>query len=140
MSFIRLNPVTAKVLRALVYFYEKNGDFAYVPFGPIVRKTGVEVRAVRRACRYLARRGLAEFQKGLVNEDGFFAGAGYCATKKGVDAVFPYRKAVVCSECGGSGHTYGYGSTDPSEKAQHVTCSVCNGEGGYYKDVDIHDI
>lgn len=38
---------------------------------------------VRRSVRALARKGWAEFHKGLCTEDGEFAGAGYCISNEG---------------------------------------------------------
>jgi transcription initiation factor IIE alpha subunit len=54
-----------------------------VGFDPICRDTDLPRNEVRRIIRHLARKGLAEFHRGLCNEDGEFAGAGYCITKAG---------------------------------------------------------
>jgi hypothetical protein len=43
--------------------------------------------AVRRACRSLARKGLAEYHKGLWTMDGVPGGAGYAATMAGADLL-----------------------------------------------------
>lgn len=40
---------------------------------------------VRRSCRALARKGLAEYHCGLWNDEGEPAGAGYCVSKAGLD-------------------------------------------------------
>ena len=40
-------------------------------------------KEIRRACRSLARKGLAEYSRGLWNDDGVPAGSGYGATKMG---------------------------------------------------------
>lgn len=45
---------------------------------------GTARAGVRRACRSLARKGLAEYHKGLWTEDGEPAGAGYCISKVGI--------------------------------------------------------
>ena len=60
-----------------------------VGFGPVQRSTRVDGTpldrsVIRRAIRSLARKGLAEYHKGLVTEDGEFAGAGYCITNEGI--------------------------------------------------------
>ncbi len=62
-----------------------------VPFRVIEHDTGFDRRTVRVHVRRLARKGLAEFHKGLWSEDGGPAGAGYCITKAGVklEADFP---------------------------------------------------
>ncbi len=52
-------------------------------FAPIEQITGYDRRTVKRHVRALARKGLAEYFRGLCTEDGEFAGAGYCITKAG---------------------------------------------------------
>lgn len=59
-------------------------DFGYSGFARIMDDTKLERKAVRRACRSLARKGLAEYGRGLWNDDGEPAGSGYCATRTGV--------------------------------------------------------
>ena len=54
-----------------------------LPFAPICREWGIDRKAVRRACRSLARKGFARFQRGLWSDDGEPAGAGYCITDTG---------------------------------------------------------
>ena len=46
-----------------------------------------DVKEVRRGCRSLRRKGLAEFYRGLMTEDGQVAGSGYCISSKGCDLV-----------------------------------------------------
>lgn len=62
-------------------------DWRAYSFRPLVKQTGLDRRLVRLACRSLARKGLAAFEKGLWTEDGEVAGAGYRATDKGVSAL-----------------------------------------------------
>lgn len=38
------------------------------------------------------------------------------------------RRLVVCGNCGGTGHDYGY-DIDPGSKPFKVPCSVCDGQG-----------
>ncbi|CAB4142840.1 hypothetical protein UFOVP452_44 [uncultured Caudovirales phage] len=45
---------------------------------------GGDPREVRCVVRRLARKGLAKHMRGLMNEDGFVAGSGYCLTAAGV--------------------------------------------------------
>ncbi len=59
----------------------------YSPFAPICDEWGLDRKAVRRACRSLARRGLTEFRAGLWNEDGETAGAGYGLTPAGKEIL-----------------------------------------------------
>lgn len=80
---MRLNPVEAKVLSVLVEDYDPDGPF--YSFAAIIAAGGPDDRkAVRRACRSLARKGLARYGRGLWTEDGEMAGAGYAATKAAV--------------------------------------------------------
>lgn len=55
---------------------------------------GLDIKQARRACRSLARKGLAEFHRGLFNDDGQVAGSGYGITEKGKAFVSP------CDICG----------------------------------------
>lgn len=70
--------------RVLEYLCESySEEFGYSPFRPIMIYTSLPRATVRRACRALTRKGLAEFGKGLWTDDGEMAGSGYRATKKG---------------------------------------------------------
>lgn len=82
---MRLNANETKVLRALVEVWCADAGFcAFVYLG---EETKLERKDVRRACRALRRKGLAEFGAGLWSEDGEMRGAGYAATKAGRDWV-----------------------------------------------------
>lgn len=59
----------------------------FVPFAPLIERTGLDRAQVRRHCRYFARKGLAEYSKGLWTEDGEPAGAGYGITSAGIHAL-----------------------------------------------------
>lgn len=88
-----MSPNKISALQALVRHTRPLGEMC-VGFATLARETGQERAVVRRAVRSLARDGLAEFHRGLVNEDsGEFAGAGYCVTYAGQDAEMnlPYR-------------------------------------------------
>jgi len=57
-------------------------DLCYMNFDGISKRTGLDRRVVRLACRSLKRKGLALFGTGLCHEDGTFAGAGYAFNPK----------------------------------------------------------
>ena len=81
-----LNPTASSVLKFLAGEYSE--DFGCFGFAGIMEGTGINDRkAIRRACRLLARKGFAEFHKCLWSEDGKPRGAGYGATKAGVEAA-----------------------------------------------------
>lgn len=86
MTSPKINTSEAKVLAVLAAI---SGDFGCFSFRPIMRRTRLNRAAVRRACRSLARKGLARFHRGLWTEDGEPAGSGYCATEQGVAAADP---------------------------------------------------
>lgn len=83
---MKLNSDAQKVLAFLVEQYSYEG-FGYCPFGTISANTQLERKVVRRACRLLARKGLAEYGKGLWTEDGEPAGSGYSATRAGKEHI-----------------------------------------------------
>ena len=63
-------------------------DFGYFCFAAVEQRLadkGIKLdrKAIRRACRSLARKGLAEYGKGLWSDDGEPAGSGYCAKRAG---------------------------------------------------------
>ena len=58
----------------------------YYSFDPIIVRTGLDRKQVRRAVRSLARRGFAVYARGLWTDDGEPAGAGYACTQAGRDA------------------------------------------------------
>ena len=65
-------------------------DWTYVPFSYITKRTRQPRKAVRRHCRALKRKGLAQYARGLFNEDGEVCGAGYSITHEG-RAVLRYK-------------------------------------------------
>ena len=77
----RLNEAEAKVLNVLAHIY--GHDENCYGFAPIAKHTKLDRPTVRRACRFLARRGLAAYERALWSHDGEPAGAGYCATEAG---------------------------------------------------------
>ena len=60
-----------------------------MPFAPLMQHTGLDRKTVRRNVRALARKGLAEYFRGLWTEGGEPAGAGYCITTAGLAFLNP---------------------------------------------------
>jgi predicted transcriptional regulator len=77
-----MTPDAKNCLDALDSMTAPDGDMC-VPFAPIMSTTGLDRKHVRRCIRGLARKGLAEYFRGLFTEDGEMAGAGYCITREG---------------------------------------------------------
>ena len=69
-----MSPTEETVLLELV----TSGE-GYQCFASLMVGTKLDRRTVRRCCRSLARKGLAEFGKGLWSEDGEPRGSGYRA-------------------------------------------------------------
>ena len=69
-------------LAALNNMSEPDGEIC-VPFAPIMSATELDRKTVRRNIRRLARKGYAEYFRGLCTDKGELAGAGYCITKAG---------------------------------------------------------
>jgi len=80
----KLTPNCAKVL---AFLCTGGYDFGCFPFAPIMKATGLDRPTVRRTCRLLKRKGLAEFHRGLWTDDGEMAGAGYSASPAGRQAL-----------------------------------------------------
>lgn len=74
-----MNTSEIKVLEALDAYYL---DGALYSRG-IVEITGLQMLQVRRAVKSLVRRGYAELQRGLFDDDGRVAGSGYACTLEG---------------------------------------------------------
>ncbi len=75
-----------KCLEALDELTAPHGEYC-VPFAPVMTTTGFERKTTRRYVRALARKGLAEYFRGLCTENGEFCGAGYCITDAGRKAL-----------------------------------------------------
>lgn len=89
---IKINENERKVLEKLVEAYEPEEWGAY-GFKSLSLITELEIKAVRRSCRSLAKKGLAAYERTLWSDDGP-AGAGYRATEKGAEFIEP------CDVCG----------------------------------------
>ncbi len=82
-----MRPHHVAVLTALETWTLPQGEMC-MGFSPIAAESGInDVRTVRRIVRHLARKGYAEYHRGLCTEDGDFAGAGYCITRAGIEAL-----------------------------------------------------
>ena len=77
---MKLNDNEQKVLGALNFSAD---GVCFCGFAWLMDETGLDRKAVRRACRSLRRKGLAQFAIGLWNEDGEPRGSGYAATEVG---------------------------------------------------------
>lgn len=75
-----INYKERKCLKVLAEHYGLDSNYLY--FIHIMDVTKLTRGEVRRAVRSLARKGLAEYRRGLWSDDGP-AGAGYCCTKEG---------------------------------------------------------
>jgi DNA-binding MarR family transcriptional regulator len=78
---IKISEREKACLTYLLTLYGYDQDCTY--FRYIAKNTGLEERQVKRSVRSLARKGLAEYVRGLFDEDGFVAGSGYRATELG---------------------------------------------------------
>ena len=79
--------MNADARAVLTYLVEHVGVDMFISFAPIMRHTKLDRPTVRRACRMLKRRGLADFSAGLWNDDGEPCGSGYCATDAGRESI-----------------------------------------------------
>jgi DNA-binding MurR/RpiR family transcriptional regulator len=64
-------------------------DFGYLSFRGIAARGNIDLSTVRRSVRALARKGFAQFEKGLWSDDGTPRGSGYCATREAISALQP---------------------------------------------------
>ena len=80
----KVNENEQKVLEYLASEYEEG--MAYY-FTSIEEGTKLDRKTVRRSCRSLTRKGLAQFVRGLFDDDGKVAGSGYSVTLQGAKLV-----------------------------------------------------
>lgn len=78
---MKINDNEQKVLECLTDGGYEEGTAFY--FRGIVSKTGLDLKQVRRYCHSLTKKGLAEYVRGLFDDDGMAAGSGYAATNEG---------------------------------------------------------
>lgn len=81
-----MRPHHKKVLQELDDWTTPHGEMC-MHFKPIAIALGIEKTEVRRIVRCLARKGYAEYWRGLWNDEGMPAGAGYCITPEGRAAL-----------------------------------------------------
>jgi hypothetical protein len=79
---MKISAMQADCLEALSSHTMPHGEMC-VRFWTVEQSTGRPRREVRLAIRALARKGLAEYHRGLMTEDGDLAGSGYCITPAG---------------------------------------------------------
>lgn len=84
----KTNEKEHKILEKLADEWHPDEWHAY-SFKSLAKQTGMEVNEVRRACRSLARKGLAVYERVLVDMDGIPAGAGYRASEEGAALMNP---------------------------------------------------
>jgi hypothetical protein len=82
-----------RCLDELVEYFESDMNCLYFKY--IASETKLTESQVRRAVRSLARKGLAEYVRGLFDDDGQVAGSGYCATFQGALLV---KGCVKCKQ------------------------------------------
>lgn len=87
MDKITISDLQKKVLVNLVEFANENEEGWCKFFKGIASETGLEIKKVRLACRALARKKLAEYNRGLFDDDGMVVGSGYCATRAGIELI-----------------------------------------------------
>jgi hypothetical protein len=90
-----------RALEVLSDHYGAEGPCLY--FRTIAEIGGIDPKKVRRAVRSLARKGYAEYVRGLFDDEGKTAGSGYCCTRAGVDAF----AAVTIDERGSKTRKHG---------------------------------
>ena len=78
-----MSPIEMQVLRALADHYEPRGNGMFFNFASLAVESEVPRSKIRRTVRSLARKGFAEYGKGLWTEDGRPAGSGYRCTDTG---------------------------------------------------------
>lgn len=86
---VKISDRERKCLESLVMIYSEYDEGRCTYFRVISKQTGLTEQQVRRSVRSLARKGLAEYHRGLFDDDGFTAGSGYCATKAGAELIDP---------------------------------------------------
>lgn len=92
---VNLNPNELKILESLNEIRSESEEGTCCGFDWIRQGTGLDRAAARRACRSLARKGFAEFHRGLMDDEGKVAGSGYCISVAGEAYLNP------CDVCSG---------------------------------------
>ncbi|MBN8966103.1 MAG: hypothetical protein J0H89_12165 [Rhizobiales bacterium] len=79
----RVSPTELKVLKALAEIFWDEFDWRAMGLKGIASHAELDIKKVRRPTRALARKGLAAYERFLVDDEGRAAGAGYRATVAG---------------------------------------------------------
>ena len=74
------------VLNCLYWHSQPAGEYC-ISFKFICAETGLTRETVQKICRRFAHEKMAEFWRGLMNEDGELAGSGYCISEAGKDLL-----------------------------------------------------
>lgn len=90
----KISELQRKVLNELAEHYSSDANCMYIKF--IASECGVDYRQARLAVRALARKGLAQYVRGLFDEDGMVAGSGYCCTFEGALLVKGCHNKETC--------------------------------------------
>jgi len=82
-AVLKISEREKKALSALyeTYFSSEEGSCVYSR--TVAERSGMEVNQSRNALRSLVRKGLAEYHRGLFDDDGFVAGSGFCVSPAG---------------------------------------------------------
>lgn len=91
---MKINENERKVLELLEESYFGEDDWGAWHFKPLVNRTKLTLKEVRRACRSLHKKGLTSYERALIDDDGNFAGAGYRTTEQGAALVKPCLKCA----------------------------------------------
>lgn len=83
-----------KVLQVLGEHFSADANCLYIR--TIAKEAKLEQRIARIAVRALARKGLAQYVRGLFDDDGMVAGSGYCATREGAMVVNGCKNKATC--------------------------------------------
>lgn len=88
-----MTTISERELRVLKILSDHEGYACYSL--PIARKLRLKKSQVLRSMRSLSKKGLAEYLRGLFDEDGFTAGSGYACTPQGF--FFLEERNKVCN-------------------------------------------
>lgn len=90
----KISDLQRRVLAVLGEYFSCEANCVYIRY--IAKEAGVDYRQARIAVRALARKGLAEYVRGLFHEDGTAAGSGYCATLAGALITHGCHDKALC--------------------------------------------
>lgn len=82
MTTAAITQLSKRELMALRAFAGVENGYC-LSFSGVAGRSELDPKHVRRTVRALARKGLAQYEKGLWSEDGEVAGSGYGLTKQG---------------------------------------------------------